>query len=68
MTADQRLILRIEQVTKAIDSDQLLAACHLLDEILSEMGSANAQARSAAGRTPLGSSVKRTTPPAAAAG
>ena len=67
MTADQRLILRIEQVTKAIDSDQLLAACHLLDEILSEMGSASAQARSAASRTPL-APVKRTPPPAAAAG
>ena len=68
MTADQRLILRIEQVTKAIESDQLLAACHLLDEIPSEMGSASAQARSALGRTPIPSPVKRTTTPAAAAG
>ena len=66
MTADQRLILRIEQVTKAIDSDQLLAACHLLDEILSEMGTSLAQARSA--RAPMPSVVKRTTTPAAAAG
>jgi len=68
MTADQRLILRIEQVTKAIDSDQLLAACHLLDEILSEMGSPAGQVRLSALRGPSVSAVKRTTTPAAAAG
>jgi len=38
MTVDQRLIVRLEEVSKAVDQDQLLAAFHLLDQILKEVG------------------------------
>ncbi len=37
MTGDQRLILKIEQAVEAVERDQLLAAYHVLDEILVEL-------------------------------
>ncbi len=37
MTGDQRLILKIEQAVAAVERDQLLAAYHVLDEILVEL-------------------------------
>ena len=37
MTADQRLILKIEQISEAVDDDRLIAAYHMLDEVLREL-------------------------------
>ena len=37
MTADQRLILKIEQISEAVDDDRLLAAYHMLEEVLREL-------------------------------
>lgn len=37
MTADQRLILKIEQISEAVDADRLIAAYHMLEEILVEL-------------------------------
>jgi len=39
MTGDQRLILKIEHAVRQVESDQLLAAYHVLDEILRELES-----------------------------
>ena len=64
MTGDQRLIRKLEDVMTKLDSDELLAAYHLLDELVQELETvvrAPAPARVAAReRTPR--------PPAAAAG
>lgn len=37
MTADQRLILKIEQISEAVDDDRLIAAYHMLEEVLREL-------------------------------
>ena len=37
MTADQRLILKIEQAEAMVEEDQFLAAYHLLEEILRDL-------------------------------
>ena len=37
VTADQRLIRRIEEVEEAVADDRLLAAYHMLEEILREL-------------------------------
>ena len=37
MTADQRLILKLEQISEAVDDDRLIAAYHMLDEVLREL-------------------------------
>lgn len=37
MTSDQRLILKLEQVSDAVAGDRLLAAYHMLDEILRDL-------------------------------
>ena len=37
MTADQKLILKLEQIAEAVEGDQLIAAYHMLDEVLREL-------------------------------
>ena len=37
MTADQRLILKIEQISQAVDEDRLIAAYHMLEEVLRDL-------------------------------
>jgi hypothetical protein len=37
MTADQRLILKLEQISEAVDDDRLLAAYHMLEEVLKDL-------------------------------
>lgn len=37
MTADQRLILKLEQISDAVDDDRLLAAYHMLEEVLRDL-------------------------------
>lgn len=37
MTADQKLIRRIEEVEEAVADDRLLAAYHMLEDILREL-------------------------------
>ncbi len=44
MTGDQRLIVKLEQVSAAIDADRLLAAYHQLDEIVAELDLASRDA------------------------
>ncbi len=40
MTGDQRLITKIEHVASQLESDQLIAAFHSLDEIVRELETA----------------------------
>lgn len=37
MTGDQRLILKIEHAAKELEHDRMLAAYHVLDDILREL-------------------------------
>ena len=64
MTGDQRLVVKLEDVLEKLDTDELLAAFHLLDEVVKELESLS--------RNPAPSrSVPRVVvprPPAAAAG
>lgn len=68
MTADQRLIVRLEQVSKAVDSDELHAAFSMLDEILAEIlpSSARESLRQGQSRASAMTNLKRSTPAAAA--
>ena len=66
MTADQRLIRRIEEVEEAVADDRLMAACHMLDEILQELDvPTSAKSARPETRAPMRG---RTPPPFAAAG
>lgn len=64
MTGDQRLILKIEHAVRQVESDQLLAAYHVLDEILREL---EAQTRDAV-RNPALDRRERPRTPVVAAG
>ena len=66
MTADQRLILKIEQISEAVDDDRLIAAYHMLEEVLRELDvPTKAVPETRAPRRRPGSDV---VPPLAAAG
>lgn len=64
MTGDQRLIQKIEQAADAVSQDRLVAAYHVLDEILREL---EAQTQDAL-RNPVHDRRERPRTPIAAAG
>ena len=65
MTGDQRLILKIEHAVEELERDHLLAAYHVLDEILRELAPQN-QTKIHPSMMDLGHPAAR--PPIAAAG
>ncbi len=66
MTGDQRLIVKLEDVLEKLDANELLAAFHLLDEVLKDLEGASKQAGAARLVRSPASVMAR--PPAAAAG
>lgn len=67
MTADQKLIRRIEEVEEAVADDRLLAAYHMLEEILRDLD-VPVTSRTAATRLPARRNGNPTPTPLAAAG
>jgi hypothetical protein len=65
MTADQRLILKIEQISEAVDDDRLIAAYHMLEEVLREL---NVPTKAVAETRPVRRRGSDVVPPLAAAG
>ena len=68
MTADQRLILKIEQISEAVDDDRLIAAYHMLDEVLRELDVPTTMKAADPRPTPLRRQRSDVVPPLAAAG
>lgn len=67
MTGDQRLIVKLEDVLEKLGTDELLAAYHLLDEVVKELESLSRNpAPRSLPRMPATAAATRT--PAAAAG
>ncbi len=64
MTGDQRLILKIEHAAKELEHDRMLAAYHVLDDILREL---DAQSRDTL-HHPMVERRQSPRPPVAAAG
>ncbi len=65
MTGDQRLIVKLEDVLEKLGTDELLAAYHLLDDVVKELETVT---RNPAPRTATRVAQATPRPPVAAAG